>query len=310
MLDQETIRSFINVAESASFSKAAEVMHKTPAAIGYRIKMLEERIGTPLFNRTTRSVSLTSAGEYLLAQCYRWNTLLEVMPGELRQINDGVEPQVNIVVNNLLYNPAAAAELLNYLNQRFPFTQFQISRQVYMGVWDTLLNGGYQIAIGATGWESLDNSINILQLGAVRWVFVIAPQHPLASTTGTLTEDQLRAYPAINIEDTSRNLPKRVALLLPGQRDIKVPNLHTKLACHLRGLGVGFLPKTLCQPYLDDGTLIQREVSHNRQPSPLCLAWKNATMGKATQQIVRLFEERDPIIQDFLARIDNPIEVG
>lgn len=74
MLDQETIRSFINVAESASFSKAAEVMHKTPAAIGYRIKMLEERIGTPLFNRTTRSVSLTSAGEYLLAQCYRWNT--------------------------------------------------------------------------------------------------------------------------------------------------------------------------------------------------------------------------------------------
>jgi Transcriptional regulator len=49
MLDQETIRTFIRVAETESFSRAASSLHKTPAAISYRIKTLEEQVGTQLF---------------------------------------------------------------------------------------------------------------------------------------------------------------------------------------------------------------------------------------------------------------------
>lgn len=65
------------------------------------------------------------------------------MPSELQQVNDGVERQVNIVINNLLYNPQAVARLLAWLNERYPFTQFHISRQIYMGVWDSLLYEGF-----------------------------------------------------------------------------------------------------------------------------------------------------------------------
>lgn len=42
MFDQETLRTFIRVAETRSFSKAAEYLHKTPAAISYRIKTLKK----------------------------------------------------------------------------------------------------------------------------------------------------------------------------------------------------------------------------------------------------------------------------
>ena len=139
MLDQETIRTFIQVAETGSFSRAASTLHKTPAAISYRIKTLEEQVGTQLFLRTTRSVSLTLAGQHLLEHCRQWLNWLDVMPDELQQINAGVERQVNIVINNLLYQPQTAADLLTWLHQQFPFTRFQISRQVYMGVWDSLL---------------------------------------------------------------------------------------------------------------------------------------------------------------------------
>ncbi len=44
MLDQEMIRTFIQVADCQSFTKAAEMLHKTSAAISYRIKTLEENI--------------------------------------------------------------------------------------------------------------------------------------------------------------------------------------------------------------------------------------------------------------------------
>ncbi|STF44390.1 LysR family transcriptional regulator [Escherichia coli] len=60
MFDPETLRTFIAVAETGSFSKAAERLCKTTATISYRIKLLEENTGVALFFRTTRSVTLTS----------------------------------------------------------------------------------------------------------------------------------------------------------------------------------------------------------------------------------------------------------
>ncbi|EHX51353.1 bacterial regulatory helix-turn-helix, lysR family protein [Escherichia coli DEC12D] len=105
MFDPETLRTFIAVAETGSFSKAAERLCKTTATISYRIKLLEENTGVALFFRTTRSVTLTAAGEHLLSQARDWLSWLESMPSELQQVNDGVERQVNIVINNLLYPP-------------------------------------------------------------------------------------------------------------------------------------------------------------------------------------------------------------
>lgn len=99
MFDPETLRTFISVAETGSFSKAAERLCKTTATISYRIKLLEENTGVGLFFRTTRSVSLTAAGSHLLSQAKDWLAWLDSMPDELRQVNDGVERQVNIVVN-------------------------------------------------------------------------------------------------------------------------------------------------------------------------------------------------------------------
>lgn len=53
MFDPETLRTFIAVAETGSFSKAAERLCKTTATISYRIKLLEENTGVALFFRTT-----------------------------------------------------------------------------------------------------------------------------------------------------------------------------------------------------------------------------------------------------------------
>jgi len=307
MLDQETIRTFIRVAETESFSRAANTLYKTPAAISYRIKTLEEQIGTQLFLRTTRSVSLTLAGQHLLEHCRQWLNWLDAMPDELQQINEGVERQVNIVINNLLYQPQVAADLLTWLHQQFPFTRFHISRQVYMGVWDSLLYDDFHLAIGVTGSESLSNTISLLPLGDIGWQFVIAPGHPLATHPAlVLSDDILRRYPAINIDDTSRTLTRRVAWLLSGQKEIKVPDVSTKLACHLSGLGVGFLPERLCRPYVESGALVVRTVANSRRPSPLSIAWKVADSGKVVSDIARLFEEKKPLISGFLRMIDRP----
>jgi len=306
MLDQETIRTFLTVAETASFSNAAKRLHKTTATISYRIKLLEESTGVPLFQRTTRSVLLTPAGTHLLERSKEWLAWLDAMPGELKQINDGVERQVNIVINNLLYEPEAIAALLAHLVARFPLTQFTLSRQIYMGVWDALLHEDFSLAIGVTGTETLSETISLLPLGEIDWVFVLAASHPLAQEEGALSEAKLRQYPAINIEDSARHITKRVAWRLTGQKEIQVSDLSTKIAAHVAGVGIGFLPRKLCQRYLDRGELVTRTIPAMRPSSPLSLAWHHAQAGKAALEIVRLFQDNTSTIQGFLTPLNLP----
>jgi LysR family transcriptional regulator, low CO2-responsive transcriptional regulator len=61
------LRIFAAVARHLSFARAAEELHLTPPAVSMQVKELENEVGLPLFDRGNRSVSLTTAGEYLLA---------------------------------------------------------------------------------------------------------------------------------------------------------------------------------------------------------------------------------------------------
>ncbi|UXU89858.1 LysR family transcriptional regulator [Burkholderia sp. S-53] len=60
------LTTFITIAEQHSFSGAARILGVSPSALSHTIRHLEARLGVRLFNRTTRSVALTEAGEQLL----------------------------------------------------------------------------------------------------------------------------------------------------------------------------------------------------------------------------------------------------
>ncbi|MEM9318009.1 MAG: transcriptional regulator GcvA [Pseudomonadota bacterium] len=62
-----SLRAFDAAARQMSFSKAAEELNVTPAALSYQIKSLEDHLGAPLFRRLNRAVELTEAGEMLAA---------------------------------------------------------------------------------------------------------------------------------------------------------------------------------------------------------------------------------------------------
>src|SRR5690349_1331171 len=69
--DLESLRCFEAAARHANFRRAAQQVHLSPAAFGDRIRRLEEQLGVVLFERTTRKVQLTIAGERVLAQAKR-----------------------------------------------------------------------------------------------------------------------------------------------------------------------------------------------------------------------------------------------
>lgn len=71
LLDIDQLRTFIAIAETGSFTRAAEIVHKTQSAVSMQMKRLEERLDCPIFTRDGRASKLTEDGERLLEYARR-----------------------------------------------------------------------------------------------------------------------------------------------------------------------------------------------------------------------------------------------
>jgi len=66
LLDVDQLRTFLAIVETGSFTRAAEIVHKTQSAVSMQMKRLEERLERPIFARDGRASKLTEDGDRLL----------------------------------------------------------------------------------------------------------------------------------------------------------------------------------------------------------------------------------------------------
>jgi len=78
------IQAFVRVAESHSFANAARQLGVTPSVITHRIKQLETFVETPLFHRSTRTVTLSEAGTRFFNECAELVTRIDSMTDRMR----------------------------------------------------------------------------------------------------------------------------------------------------------------------------------------------------------------------------------
>src|SRR5512146_1706001 len=84
-LDIDLLRSFAAIADTGSFTAAAELVARTQSAVSVQVKRLEEIVGRRVFERTSRSLALTPAGETLLGYARR---ILELNDESVRRMNE------------------------------------------------------------------------------------------------------------------------------------------------------------------------------------------------------------------------------
>jgi DNA-binding transcriptional LysR family regulator len=78
------IQAFVRVAENQSFANAARQLGVTPSVITNRIKQLETFLETPLFHRSTRTVSLSEAGARFFDECADLITQVDSVTDRMR----------------------------------------------------------------------------------------------------------------------------------------------------------------------------------------------------------------------------------
>ena len=95
-IDFSSLKAFLEVSQDCNMSAAAKRLGITQPAISSSIHKLEEALGTPLFDRTSRPISLTQAGRILQNRSAEILTSLEGLATEVMQSMHGVTPHLRI----------------------------------------------------------------------------------------------------------------------------------------------------------------------------------------------------------------------
>jgi DNA-binding transcriptional LysR family regulator len=127
-MELRQLRYFIKVAETLHFSQAAEQLHIAQQPLSFQIKQLETELGLKLFERTTRSVKLTPAGEALLVEVKAGLGRIERGVELAQHIAQGREGKISIgCTNNIIYN--LMPPIFREFRKSFPLIEVVLAEQ-------------------------------------------------------------------------------------------------------------------------------------------------------------------------------------
>lgn len=98
--DLTDLRVFLSVAEELNLSRGAARCHLSPSSVSLRLKAMEESLGSPLFLRRARGVTLTRAGAVMLEHVRRCLAQLEQMHADLLPFSQGLAGHITLFANN------------------------------------------------------------------------------------------------------------------------------------------------------------------------------------------------------------------
>ena len=109
------LRLFLAIAQAKNLSTAASTVHITASSASYRLKNLEQALGTPMFTRTARGMELTAAGEAALAHVRELFESVERMHGDIGRFTAGLKGHVRLFANSSALNGFATESVGRFL---------------------------------------------------------------------------------------------------------------------------------------------------------------------------------------------------
>ncbi|WP_158839409.1 LysR family transcriptional regulator [Saccharothrix deserti] len=257
-MELQQMRYVIAVAETNSFTRAAERCLVVQSALSHQIARLERELGAKLFERTSRRVRLTAAGAAFLPaarQCLdaAERAVVEVAAavGEVRgRLAVGLIPTVAAVDI-----PGALREF----RRRYPYVRISLRVGASEDLVDQVKEGAIEVAFLGMPTTARLEGVNARELARDRLVAVVAPDHPLAGEPAVdlrrLSSEVFVDLPAKTAGRTQSDLAFSAAGL---NRDVVFEVTSADLIARLveQGLGVAMFPSAYV-PQLTGVTTIE-----------------------------------------------------
>ncbi len=121
-----SLHAFYHAARTLSFKQAAEALNLTPSAVSHRIKALEHSLGTPLFRRQTRALSLTEAGQAYKGTVDAFFTELAAATARVRSTPDATTLRLSVLP---LFASGVLIPLLPKFRKKYPHINVSITTE-------------------------------------------------------------------------------------------------------------------------------------------------------------------------------------
>lgn len=162
---------FVAVADAGSFAKAAARLRISPPAVTRAVQGLEDRLGARLFNRTTRSLSLTEAGRRFLERARR--LLVEIDAAEKEAVGETSLPQGHLTVTaSVTFGRTALAPVVTSFLAAYPRVNVSV---LLLDRIVSLVEEGIDLAVRIG--ELPDSTLVARRVGMVRQVLVASPAY-------------------------------------------------------------------------------------------------------------------------------------
>ncbi|WDZ95097.1 LysR family transcriptional regulator [Herbaspirillum sp. WKF16] len=279
-----------------SFAAAAVALDRVPSALTYSVRKLEDDLDVLLFDRRGHRAQLTPAGQQLLQEGRHLLLAANDLEQRVKRTATGRETELHIVLNSLIPFDKMLP-IIDAFDREQSGTQLRFTPGVLTGAWEKLIEGRANLVIGVTldGPEVVRTSgrFQMQDLGAVDWVFAVAPGHPLADAPEPLPAELVRSYRAIAVGDNSQSLPTLTMGLLSGQETLTVATVADKLEAQLAGLGCGHLPRIWAAPHLASGALVEKQTLAAKPNDNFMVAWPKAEQGKSLKWFINYLARPD-----------------
>jgi DNA-binding transcriptional LysR family regulator len=251
------LSAFVAVAEHRNFRKAAAQLGISPSGLTQTIHALEEHLGVRLFNRTTRSVALTEAGEHLLADA---QPVLDGIDRAIESVNafrdkpsGALRLSASRLAATLLVGPVLPQFLAKYPDIKLELAVDETHSDIVSSRFDAGIRVGERIEKDMIAVRLLDDQ---------RFAAVASPayleRHPRPETP-----EDLRAHNCVRLRadwDGSiqswhfENASRRVDVAIEGS--LILNDWYLVRNAVIEGIGIGYLPALLVTDPLRDGRLV------------------------------------------------------
>src|SRR5256884_7648249 len=184
-MDLQSLKIFLAVAHERSFSRAAAKVHRTQPAVSQAVRRLEADLGEELFDRSSKSGTLTDAGRVLQNYGQRLVRLAEETESAMREVRDLRRGRVLIGATEAAVH--TLLPLVARFRQRFPDIAIDVRRVPARQIAVEVQQGS--LDFGALTFHPSEQGLLEVPVGSDELVLLVPPSHDLARRKQVAMDD-------------------------------------------------------------------------------------------------------------------------
>src|SRR6188474_1068016 len=272
-MDLMQLEMFVATAELRSVQRASERVFRTQPAVSMSIRKLEEEIGSPLFDRSSRgNYQLTAAGEVLFAHAKRLLGLRDEALTHVRELQSLEEGRVRIGANESAGNYLLPT-LIEAFRRKYPKVRIDVTRQNSRQLIHDIRDNMVDLALISFAPDEKDIEATAVMKDEL--VLIASPEHPVAKK-GKVDIRDLGNELFIAHTVTSQSRQKVVEAFRSSETPLRivmeVAMLETIKELVAMKLGLAFVPEMSVQDEIQRGELVRIEVDGFQYERTLYLA--------------------------------------